>query len=332
MSDDEYKPNYTLSESIVSLVAQIAEAVGRFSAAGDQALRLRRANRIRTVHGSVAIEGNTLTEEQITAILEGKRVIAPPREILEVQNALKAYDRMSTWNPGKEADLLTAHGVLMNGLLDDAGKYRKKNAGVMGKEGVIHVAPPADRLPYLMKQLFGWLGSIDLHPLIAGAVFHYEFEFIHPFEDGNGRLGRLWQTLMLSRWNPIFSSISVENMIHVRQQDYYAAINQSNVRNNCSPFIEFMLGVILETIRIDQVSDQVSDQVKRLLEAVSFDRLSAADLMGRLNLVHRPTFRKNYLNPALEAGLIEMAMPDSPRSPTQKYFLTERGKQLLAAG
>ena len=329
MNEDEYKPLYTLTERIVSLVAQISEAAGRFSVSGDQALRLRRANRIRTIHGSVAIEGNTLSEEQITAILEGKRVLAPPREILEVQNALKAYDQMSVWVPTKEADLLAAHAVLMTGLLEDAGTYRRKSAGVMGKEGVIHIAPPADRLPCLMKQLVGWLGSTELHPLIAGAVFHYEFEFIHPFADGNGRLGRLWQTLILSRWNPLFAELAVENMIYAHQPDYYNAINRSNAENNCAPFIEFMLEVILETIQTDQAGDQVTDQVKRLVRAVALNRLSAADLMGKLNLSHRPTFRKNYLHPALEAGLIEMTLPDSPRSPTQKYFLTEKGKRML---
>jgi Fic family protein len=172
MNEDEYKPVYMLTDRIVSLVAQISEAVGRFSVSGDQAFRLRWANRIRTIHGSVAIEGNTLTEEQITAILEGKRVIAPPREILEVQNALKVYEQMSAWKPGDESDLLQAHTVLMAGLLEDAGRYRRKSAGVMGKQGVIHIAPSADRLPYLMKQLFGWLESTDLHPLVAGAVFH----------------------------------------------------------------------------------------------------------------------------------------------------------------
>jgi Fic family protein len=327
--DGAYKPQYMLTEPIVALVAQIAEAAGKFSLAGEQALRLRRVNRIRTIHGSVAIEGNTLTEEQITAILEGKRVIAPPREILEVQNAIKAYEQLSGWKPEKESDLLKAHAVLMSGLLEDAGKYRKKNAGIMGKEGIIHIAPPADRLPYLMKQLFRWLKETKVHPLIAGAVFHYEFEFIHPFADGNGRTGRLWQTLILSRWNPVFGDIAVESMIHAHQPDYYAAINQSNAQNSSTPFVEFILRVILETLTTDQAGDQVTDQVSRLIKALAHNRLSAAELMEKLSLKHRPTFRANYLKPALAAGHIEMTAPDSPQSPTQKYFLTEKGKRLL---
>lgn len=324
------KPNYTLTERIVSLVGQIAEAAGRFSASADQSLRLRRANRIRTVHGSVAIEGNTLSEEQISAILEGKRVIAPPRKILEVQNALKAYDRLSEWTPENESDLLAAHAVLMSGLLKEAGRYRRKSAGIMGATGVMHIAPPAERLPYLMKELFEWLATSDLHPLLVGGIFHYEFEFIHPFVDGNGRLGRLWQTLILSRWNPLFADIAVENMIYARQQDYYAAINRSNAENNCAPFVEYMLQVILDTLASDQVCDQVCGQVLRLLEALALKLLSAAELMERLELRHRPNFRKNYLRPALNMGLIAMSQPDSPQSPSQKYLVTEKGMGILS--
>ena len=190
MSEEEYKPPYVLTESIVNLVEQIGEALG---CASDEihSLLLRRSNRIRSIHGSVAIEGNTLSEEQVSAILEGKRVIAPPHEILEVQNALNAYDQLNNWNPVEAPDLLNAHAVLMTGLLKEPGKYRLKNAGVAGKEGVIHIAPPADRVPALMRNLLHWLDTTESHPLIASAVFHYELEFIHPFVDGNGRMGRL---------------------------------------------------------------------------------------------------------------------------------------------
>ncbi|MCC7300180.1 MAG: Fic family protein [Verrucomicrobia bacterium] len=328
VEDEGYKPQYTLTESIVALVAQIAEAAGKVSLTGEQALRLRRVNRIRTIHGSVAIEGNTLTEEQITAILEGKRVIAPPHEILEVQNAIKAYEQLSGWKPEKESDLLKAHAVLMAGLLEDAGKYRKKNAGIMGKEGVIHIAPPADRLPYLMKQLFCWLKETKVHPLIAGAVFHYEFEFIHPFADGNGRTGRLWQTLILSRWNPVFGDIAVESMIHAHQPDYYNAINQSNAQNSSTPFVEFILKVILETLTAQQVTQQATQQVMKLMKAMKAP-VSRAELMKALKLKDRVNFSRNYLEPALSDKLIEKTEPDSPNSPTQKYRLTEKGKRLL---
>jgi Fic family protein len=198
----------------------------------------------------------------------------------------------------------------------------------MGKEGVIHIAPPANRLPHLMKQLFRWLGATDLHPLVASAVFHYEFEFIHPFADGNGRMGRLWQTLILSRWNPLFADIAVENMIYAHQPDYYTAINRSNDQNNCAPFIEFMLEVILETLLTQQPTQHVTQQVMRLLHAVKLDR-SRAELMKSLKLKDRVNFSKNYLEPALSEGLIEMTEPNSPKSPTQKYRLTEKGRNVL---
>ncbi|MDP2992315.1 MAG: Fic family protein [Deltaproteobacteria bacterium] len=182
-------------------MAKISETVGRLSALTDaaKALRLRRINRIRTIRGSLAIEGNTLSEEQITAILDGKLVIAPPREIQEARNAITAYDRFEQWRPEVDAELLEAHRILMAGLIDEAGAYRRGGVGVMAGGQVIHMAPPADRVPALMHDLLQWLGASDQHPLIASSVFHYEFEFIHPFADGNGRMGRLWQTLILTR-------------------------------------------------------------------------------------------------------------------------------------
>ncbi len=324
-----YKPPYSLTDSIIFLVEQIGEALDRASMQGKQELRLRRVNRIRTIHGSVAIEGNTLSEKQITAILEGKRVVAPPREVLEVRNALAAYSQLSNWVPENEAHLLKAHSLLMAGLLDGVGRYRSQNAGVMGPAGVIHVAPPAERVSCLMKQLLGWLESAKQHPLVAAAVFHYEFEFIHPFADGNGRTGRLWQTLILSRWNPLFADLPVESIVHLHQQEYYAAINRSSAGNDCAPFIEFILKMILETLDTEQVSDQVSDQVGRLLAVMQEGSTAALELMKKLALLHRPTFRKNYLQPALFAGLIEMTRPDAPRAKNQKYRLTAKGRSKL---
>jgi Fic family protein len=213
-----------------------------------QALRLRRANRIRTVQGSLAIEGNTLSEAQITAILDGKRIIAPPKEVLEVQNALKAYDFLATWQYSREQDLLHAHQVLMSGLLNDAGHYRQGGVGVMSGDIVVHMAPGADQVPRLMKDLFAWLKQSELPALISSCVFHYEFEFIHPFADGNGRMGRLWQTLILSQWQPVFMDIPVESLIHQHQAEYYQAIRASTEKTDSAPFIEFMLGIIAKTL------------------------------------------------------------------------------------
>ena len=203
-NESKYQPPYTITTAILNLVAQISEAIGRLTVLTDQAkaLRLRRINRIRTIQGSLAIEGNTLSEAQITAILDGKRVIAPPREVREVKNALAAYDLFDTWQPESENNLLEAHRMLMSGLIDEAGVYRRGGVGVMAGNQVIHMAPPAERVPALMGDLFRWLAGGDAHPLITSSVFHYEFEFIHPFADGNGRMGRLWQSLILARWNP----------------------------------------------------------------------------------------------------------------------------------
>ncbi|MDP2799529.1 MAG: Fic family protein, partial [Deltaproteobacteria bacterium] len=248
--ENTYRPPYTLTPAILNLVAKISETVGRLSALTDaaKALRLRRINRIRTIRGSLAIEGNTLSEEQITAILDGKRVIAPPREIQEARNAIAAYDRFEQWRPEVEAELLEAHRILMVGLIDEAGAYRRGGVGVMAGGQVIHMAPPADRVPALMHDLLQWLGASDQHPLIASSVFHYEFEFIHPFADGNGRMGRLWQTLILTRWNPLFADIPVESLVHEHQLEYYQALQNSTDQTDSAPFIEFMLRMILDAV------------------------------------------------------------------------------------
>ncbi len=326
-----YRPPYTITPEILNLVAGISEAIGRLAVLAEQsrALRLRRVNRIRTVHGSLAIEGNTLSEAQITAILDGKRVIAPPREVLEAKNALAAYDRFDIWRPDVERDLLEAHRVIMSGLIDEAGVYRRGGVGVMAGNQVIHMAPPASRVPVLMGELFRWLATGEDHPLIVSSAFHHEFEFIHPFADGNGRMGRLWQSLILARWNPVFSDIPVESLVFEHQPEYYQALRDSANQADSEPFITFMLTMIRDAIMTsvptDQVTDQATDQVALLLTALATAELSGADLMKALNLSHRPTFRANYLNPALQGGWVERTQPDSPRSPTQRYRLTPKG-------
>ncbi len=215
-----YQPPYTITPKILHLIAEISENLGRLSVVQEQSsnLRLHRINRIRTIQGSLAIEGNTLTEQQITAILEGKPVIAPPREIQEARNALLAYEQLDQWQASNEQHLLDAHQLLMKGLIDQVGVYRHKGVGVMKEGQVIHMAPPANRVKLLMADLLGWLKTTADHALIKSCVLHYEFEFIHPFIDGNGRMGRLWQTLILSQWNPLFVHIPVESMVYAQQQ------------------------------------------------------------------------------------------------------------------
>lgn len=331
-----YQPPYTITPEILNRVAAISEAIGRMTELTDssRALRLRRINRIRTIHGSLAIEGNTLSEAQITAILDGKRVIAAPREVQEVKNALAAYDRFDSWKPEAEKDLLEAHRMLMSGLIDEAGIYRKGGVGVMAGQQLIHMAPPADRVPPLMGDLFHWLTTTDAHPLIASSVFHYEFEFIHPFADGNGRMGRLWQGLILARWNPLFADIPVESLIFEHQAGYYRALQESTRHTDSAPFIAFMLCMILETVTAAAPKSppghpQVTPQVGELLMAIRGE-MSREALQAALGLQDRKSFRERYLRPALTDGLIEMTIPDKPNSRLQKYRLTDKGRQWRA--
>lgn len=311
---------------------RISEAVGRLSVEVDQAqsLRLRRINRIRTIHGSLAIEGNTLSEEQITAILDGKRVLAPPRDITEAHNALAVYDELAQFFPHRETDLLEAHRRLMIGLLPDAGRYRLGGVGVMQGEQVVHMAPPANRVSMLMRNLLGWLADTDIHPLISSSVFHYEFQFIHPFSDGNGRMGRLWQTLILSRWQPLFAYIPVESLVHQHQNEYYQTLNQSTARSDSEPFIIFMLSMILDAVEnsaTPHVTHHATPHVRALLKAVKGEQ-RRDEIMAALGLLDRMSFSERYLRPALAEGLIEMTIPDKPRSPMQRYRLTAAGMKL----
>lgn len=345
-----YQPPFTITPAILALVEEIGEALGRWSATIPRGLSpvLRRGNRIRTVQASLAIENNTLTIEQVTAVLEGKRVLGPPREIQEVRNAFAAYEALTGWDPASLDDLLAAHRTLMAGLMDDAGRLRPGGVGIYRGSDLVHMAPPASRVFELVRDLLGWLGRGELHPLLASGVVHYELEFIHPFADGNGRIGRLWQTLILSRWRPILAYLPVETLIRERQDAYYQALAESDQAGAATPFVAFMLDALSAAIdeavpaplpETDQASDQASDQVSDQAGDQVSDRIGAllavmrpgeavstAQLMERLGLRHRPSFRKHYLRPALDAGRIEMTQPSAPSSPSQRYRLTARGR------
>jgi Fic family protein len=249
--------------------------------------------------------------------------------VQEVKNALSAYERFQDWFPEKEADLLEAHRLLMNGLIDDAGAYRTGGVGVMSGETVVHMAPPAERVQTLMADLFGWLSTSTIHPLVKSSVFHYEFEFIHPFSDGNGRLGRLWQSLILAKWNPVFAHLPVESLIFERQDAYYRALQESTRRADSGPFIAFMLGALHDVLVsvTPQVAPQVTPQVLELLRVVKSEA-SRAELQEVLGLRDRKSFFERYLRPALGLGLMEMSIPDKPNSRLQKYRLTERGRRV----
>ena len=331
-----YSPPYTRTSRILQLVGEISEWIGSYAVTEQvsTAPNLRRGNRLRTIHASLAIENNTLTLSQVTAVIEGKRVLGPPKEVQEVKNAFAAYEEMEKWKPDSEADLFAAHGIMMAGLMDDAGRFRSGGVGVMAGDQVVHMAPTAGRVPQLISNLLTWLRQTDEHPLVSSSVFHYEFEFIHPFSDGNGRMGRLWQTLILSRWKPLFAFLPVETVIRNRQAEYYQALAASGSAGNSTVFVEFLIAAILEALKenslTDQVTGQVTDQVKALLNIMADGRQHAAsDLMKKLKLSHRQSFRKLYLHAALSLGWIEMTIPDKPNSRLQKYRLTEKGKAII---
>ena len=293
-----YRPPFTISAKTINLIAKISSQLERYAIRMEQedTLRLRRANRIKTIHSSLAIEGNTLSEGEVQAVLEGKKVVAPLKEIQEVKNAIKTYELYPKLNPFSIQDLLLAHGTMMSGLVDEAGMFRKGGVGVFDGDKPIHIAPPADRVRDLMSDLFGWLENADDHLLIRSCVFHYEFEFIHPFADGNGRIGRLWQSLILGRLNPIFEHLPVENMVYSNQQSYYHAINRSSNLGDSGPFIDFMLEEILNALVDHQgksnadIADEkgLNYQQQRVLGYLRADRhTTAAKIAADLDMSAR---------------------------------------------
>lgn len=262
------KPPFEITNQIIDYVAEIAELVGKLTSTNQLSANptLRRSNRIRTIHGSLAIEQNTLSLEQVTAVLNGKHVLATPKDIAEVKNAYEIYERLDELNPYSVEDLLTAHRIMTRGLLDEAGMFRTRPVGIVDNEGhVLHFGTLPQYVPDLVMELLDWVEKSDVHILIRSCVFHYELELIHPFADGNGRIGRLWHTLLLSKWNPVFAWLPVESIIHDRQQEYYKAINASNEAGESTVFIEFMLSAIkaslIEAIRTsDEMSDEKMDK------------------------------------------------------------------------
>ena len=257
------QPPFQITNKIIDEVAEISELTGRLSAHDHLSSNpnLRRTNRIRTIHGSLAIEQNTLSLEQVTAVLNGKHVLAPPKDIAEVKTAYEIYERLDELDPYSVDDLLTAHGIMTRGLVEESGMFRTRPVGVVDQEGhVLHFGTLPQYVPDLVVELLNWAKHSDLHMLIRSCVFHYELELIHPFADGNGRIGRLWHTLLLSKWNPVFAWLPVESIIHDHQQEYYDAINASNDAGESTAFIEFMLSVIKASL-IDAIhtSDAMSD-------------------------------------------------------------------------
>lgn len=247
---DNYRPPFTMTEEITNLVIEIAELTGKISLSDrlSKNPKLRRENRIRSIHSSLAIEQNSLTVEQVSDIIAGKRILGPPQDIREVKNAYEAYELLIRLNPYSIKDLLKAHKIMMTDLVRETGTFRSKGVGVYAGTELIHAGSPSQYVPELMQELFAWLKESKLHPLVKSCIFHYEFEFIHPFADGNGRTGRLWHTLILAKWKEFFLWMPIETIIYERQKEYYQALNAANTNGESTVFVKFMLEIIRELL------------------------------------------------------------------------------------
>lgn len=292
-----YIPPFTISSKAINMIAEISAYVERYSVnvGSLEPVKLRRANRIKTIHSSLAIEGNTLSAEEVSEIANGNNVIAPARQIQEVRNAIRTYDLYPDLDPYSIKDLLKAHGVMMEALTDDAGCFRKGGVGVYSGEQAVHIAPQAHMVPGLMEDLFDWLRTSEDHILVKSCVFHYEFEFIHPFSDGNGRMGRLWQSLILGRLHPLFENLPVENMVFANQAEYYEAISKSSSLADSGPFVDYMLKEILAALKSHQLlfaPIAISDNEKKVLGCICEDPgVSAKEMSEQLGISDRQVER-----------------------------------------
>lgn len=327
---EKNRPPFSISNRMVALVSQISEKLGQISnyRALETKPHLRRNNRIRSIHSSLAIEANSLSLDAVRGVIDGRTVIGPQREIQEVKNAYRAYEALGKFDPYSLEDLKRMHGIMTYLTVDESGTFRRGEEGVFDGERCIFMAPPARLVPDQMTALFQWMRSAadDVHPLILSSVFHYEFVFIHPFADGNGRMARLWQTALLAKWNPVFQYLPTESRIQAFQTAYYDAISRCHSAGNSDAFIEFMLSKIDETLDVakTQASAEgasISEYVRRMLDVMEYEEpYTAARIMAMLGLKSKETLRKNYINPALEAGLIVMGLPDKPTSRNQVYI------------
>ena len=309
MPDTSYIPPFTMTDEITNLVIEIAELTGAMTVSEQLSKnpRLRRENRVKSIHSSLAIEQNSLTIDQVSDVIDGKRVIGSLQDIREVQNAYEAYELLTKLDPYSVEDLLKAHRIMMSGLVKEAGRFRSKGVGVFAGEQLIHAGTPANYVPDLIGQLFDWLKQSKLHPLVKSCIFHYEFEFIHPFADGNGRTGRLWHTLILAKWQEFYLWIPIETIIHERQQEYYNALNASNNAGESTIFVAFMLELIRDLLREltrGKIFSREKTTAEKVLELIRKDgSLSAAKMAERLGISPRQVQRA--LKQLKDAGVIE---------------------------
>lgn len=329
MKMPEYNPPYTISNKMLELVASISEKVGKISSHKELESKphLRRNNRIQSIHSSLKIEANSLSLSQVRDVINGHLVLGDQKEIQEVKNAYNAYEEIEKINPYSIADLKKIHGIMTYLVVEEAGEFRKGEEGVFSGDKCIFVAPPPHMVPELMRGLFSWMkkNKDKVHPLIMSAVFHYEFVYIHPFSDGNGRMARLWHTVLLYDWRSVFEYIPLESQIEKFQGDYYDVIAKCHINGNSDLFIEFILKQIDQIlddviVQVNQSNADTSIYVKRVLDCMEYDvPYTANEIIKRLGLKSKETFRKNYMKPAIALGLVQMTLPDKPNSRNQRY-------------
>jgi Fic family protein len=312
-------------------LAKIVETVTKleYGTGFKRDIRLHRKNRMRTIHSSLAIEGNSLTLGEVTAVIEGKVVAGKQTEIKEVKNAYEAYDKIMTLDPYDVKDFLKAHKLMTEGLVDEAGKFRSGDVGVFDGDVAVHIGARPQFVSDLIKDLFDWAKDSGLHPVLKSAILHYEIETIHPFADGNGRMGRLWQTLLLAKWNAIFAWIPMESVMNQNRPEYYDALYYGQHSGDSSRFIEFTLLALLEVLQktntdlltAEQDNAQVTDQVDRAEKIIEFcvQPKSREEIQSFVGIAHREHFRAKILKPLLDSGKLKMTIPDKPNSRNQKY-------------
>ena len=328
---DDRRPPYTITEKAADYLAKIVETVTRleFGTAFKRNINLHRENRVRTIHSSLAIEGNSLTLNEVTAVIAGKVVAGKQTDVKEVKNAYEAYDKMMTLDPYRIADFLKAHKLMTQGLVEDAGRFRSGDVGVFDGDVAVHIGARPQFVPQLMADLLAWAKTSELHPVLKSAILHYEIETIHPFSDGNGRMGRLWQTLLLAKWNMIFAWIPMETVLYRNRPQYYKAIEDARKANDSGVFIEFTLSALYEILQntngdllaTEQVTEQDNEQVGREERILAFcaQAKTRAEIQAFVGISHREHFRVKILKPLLESGKLKMTIPDKPNSRNQKY-------------
>lgn len=326
---EDYKPPFTITNQILSYVSSISEKIGRITATSNLESKphLTKNNRIKSIHSSLKIEANSFSLSQVRDVINGKIVLGEQKEIQEVKNAYDAYEGVLEINPYSIKDLKKYHGIMTKYVVEESGDFRLGEEGVFNGDQCIFMAPPARFVPQLMDELFDWMKEIktEIHPLILSSVFHYEFVFIHPFSDGNGRMARLWHTAILSKWKSVFEYIPIESQIEKFQEEYYEAIAQCHIDGTSTIFIEFMLSQIDKilddiTMQLNDDNEQLSEGIKRLIDVMEYDiPYTGKTLMDKLGLKSKEGFRRNYLRPAMDMNLIRMTIPDKPNSRNQRY-------------